>query len=375
MIVQAKRFALVALLLCLISGVAVAQGWEHIGKVDGVTKRNDGAELSSGRAKVRITFVRSGIVRVRVAPNGEFPADHSWGVIQEPEPPNVSVQDGSDSITISSGDTVVSVNKATLVVEMKDAQGNTVVADEPSLPMSWNGDRIRVWKKMPLLENYYGLGDKPGPLNRRNRSFTMWNTDFFGWQESDQPLYKTIPFFIGLNQGRAYGIFFDNAYRSNFNFGLESPDFYSFGSEGGEINYYYLAGPDPKRVVQAFGALTGHTELPPYWTLGFQQSRYSYYPEARVKEIASTFRKKKIPVDAIYLDIDYQKGNAPFTVNREYFPHFEQMVKDLSAEGVHTVLITDLHIKYQPEGGYAPFETGNQQDVFVKKADGSLYVG
>ena len=247
--------------------------------------------------------------------------------------------------------------------------------DEPSLPMAWDGERVRVWKTMPPLENYYGLGDKPGALNRRNRAFAMWNTDAYGFQESTDPIYKTIPFFMGVLDGKAYGIFFDNTYRSNFDFGIASPDYYSFGSEGGEINYYYVAGPDPRKVVQAYVDLTGHTELPPYWTLGFQQSRYSYYPETRVLEVAKTFRDKNIPADAIYLDIDYQRGYAPFTVNRDYFPTFEQMVKDLSAEGFHTVLITDLHIKHDPGHGYKPFDTGLKEDVFVKKADGSLYVG
>ena len=269
----------------------------------------------------------------------------------------------------------MTIQKSPLLVDFSDAQGKAVLSDEPSLPMAWDGERVRVWKKMPLLENYYGLGDKPGALNRRNRAFTMWNTDAYGFQESTDPIYKTIPFFMGVLDGRAYGIFFDNTYRSNFDFGIASPDYYSFGSEGGEINYYYLAGPDPRKVVQTYVDLTGHTELPPYWTLGFQQSRYSYYPEARVLEVAKTFRNKKIPADAIYLDIDYQQGYAPFTVNREYFPTFEQMVKDLSAEGFHTVLITDLHIKFDPDHGYKPFNTGMKEDVFVKKADGSLYIG
>ena len=131
---------------------------------------------------------------------------------------------------------------------------------------------------MPAEENYYGLGDKPGPMNRRNHAFTMWNTDVYGWQESDDPLYKTIPFFIGLRKGMAYGIFFDNTWRSSFDFGKESPDFFSFGAEGGELNYYFFAGPEPKKIVQEFTALVGRTPLPPLWTLGFQQSRYSYYP-------------------------------------------------------------------------------------------------
>ena len=370
-----RRILLIVCLLALSSTPISSQGWDHLGKVDAVSKLSDGVELSSGNAKVRVSFIREGIVRVRVAPHGTFPPDHSWAIVQAPLPPTVSVQDSPTEVKLSSGDVAVTVQKSTLLVAFLDAGGNVVLADEPSMPMAWNGDRIKVCKKMPLLENYYGLGDKPGPLNRRNRSFTMWNTDFFGWQESDQPLYKTLPFFIGMNEGKAYGIFFDNAYRSNFNFGLESPDFYSFGAEGGELNYYYIAGPDPRKVVEAYANLTGHIELPPYWTLGFQQSRYSYFPEARVREIARTFREKKIPADAIYLDIDYQKGYAPFTVNREYFPTFENMIKDLTAEGFHTVLITDLHIKYDPNHGYPPYDSGSKNDVFVKKADGTLYVG
>lgn len=352
-----------------------AQGWQHVGKVDHLETRPDGVELTSGEAKVRVTYVREGIVRVRVAPRGNFPKDESWAIVEKLQPPAVSVKDSSNQVTLSSGDVRVTIHKSPLLVDFADGHGRAVVRDEPSLPMAWDGERVKVWKTMPLLENYYGLGDKPGGLNRRNRAFTMWNTDAYGFQESTDPIYKTIPFFMGILDGKAYGIFFDNTYRSNFDFGIASPDYYSFGSEGGEINYYYVAGPDPRKVVQAYVDLTGHTELPPYWTLGFQQSRYSYYPETRVLEVAKTFRDKKIPADAIYLDIDYQRGYAPFTVNRDYFPTFEQMVKDLSAEGFHTVLITDLHIKHDPGHGYKPFETGLKEDVFVKKADGSLYVG
>jgi alpha-glucosidase len=194
------------------------------------------------------------------------------------------------------------------------------LADQPDLPMAWNGKRIHIWKKMPVDENYFGLGDKAGPMNRRNRSFTNWNTDEFGWQESTDPLYKTIPFFVGLRKGMAYGVFFDNAYRSVFDFGKESPDYFSFGAEGGELNYYFIAGPDPKKIIEQYTAMTGRSPLPPLWTLGYQQCRYSYYPESRVREIVKTLREKKIPADTIYLDIDYQRGYAPFTINRESFP-------------------------------------------------------
>ena len=211
--------------------------------------------------------------------------------------------------------------------------------------MAWNSQRIRIWKKLPPDENYYGLGDKAGPMNHRDHAFLNWNTDAFGWGESTDPLYKTIPFFIGLRKGAAYGLFFDNTYRSSFDFGKESPDYFSFGAEGGELNYYFFAGPDPKKVIAEYTALVGRASLPPLWSLGYQQCRYSYYPEARAREVVRLFREKKIPADVIYFDIDYQQGYAPFTINREYFPHFEQMIADFRAQGFHTIAITDLHIK------------------------------
>ncbi|HKW64186.1 MAG TPA: TIM-barrel domain-containing protein, partial [Candidatus Acidoferrum sp.] len=269
----------------------------------------------------------------------------------------------------------VSIAKSPLLITFSDASGNVLLADEPSLPMAWDGTRVHVWKKMPPDENYYGLGDKAGPMNRRNRAFTNWNTDEFGWQESSDPLYKTIPFFVGLRKGVAYGVFFDNTYRSDFNFGKESRDFFSFGAEGGELNYYFIGGPEPKKVVEQYTAMTGRSPLPPLWSLGYQQCRYSYYPESRAREIVKTFRDKKIPADVIYFDIDYQQGYAPFTINREYFPTFEKMITDFRAQGFHSILITDLHIKKDPNHGYVPYDSGIKNDVFVKNPDGSVFVG
>jgi alpha-glucosidase len=370
------RRLLVALIFTLVLGSGSgAQGWQHLGAVQNVAKLPHGLELTAGSAKLRVTAHRDGVIRVQASPTGAFPKDSSWAVIEPPEPPAVSIEETKEQIRLTAGSMLVLIRKSPLLIDFADASGNVILADEPSLPMAWDGPMIRVWKKMPPNEFYYGLGDKAGPMNRRNRSFTMWNTDAFGWQESTDPLYKAIPFFIGLNKGVAYGIFFDNTYRTSFDFGKEAHDFYSFGSEGGSLDYYYFAGPDPKRIISAYTALVGRSPLPPLWTLGYQQCRYSYYPEARVLEIAKTLRDKKIPADSIYLDIDYQQGYAPFTINRDYFPHFEQMIKDLRSQNFHTILITDLHIKYAPNTGYAPFDSGMKNDVFVKKADGSLYIG
>jgi alpha-glucosidase len=364
------------LLPVLLAPVALlAQGWQHIGNVQKVEKLPDGVELTAGKAKVRVTVFRSGIFRVRVAETGAFPKDFSWAVIETPEPPAVKVDDAKDEVRVTAGNIVARIRKSPLLIDFQRDTGDVLVADDSYLPMAWENGRVHVWKKMPEDEGYYGLGDKAGPMNRRDRAFTMWNTDAYAWRESTDPLYKTIPFFIGLRKGLAYGIFFDNTWRGSFDFGKEGHDFYSFGAEGGEINYYFFAGPTPAKIVQDFTALVGHTKLPPLWALGFQQSRYSYEPEERVYEIAKTFRDKKIPADAIYLDIDYQDKNTPFTINRKEFPTFEKLITDLSAEGFHTVLITDLHIKKELDHGYAPYETGAKEDVFVKRADATTFVG
>jgi alpha-glucosidase len=370
------RWSGVGLLLCAASTCsAAATGWQHIGNVQRVERLKDGVELTAGSAKLRITAFRDGLIRVRLAPQGSFPKDFSWAVIESPDPPAVKIEDGKTELRMTAGQVVVLVKKSPLLITFMNSAGTVLLADEPSLPMAWDGTYIHVWKRMPADENYFGLGDKPGPMNRRNHAYTMWNTDFFGWQESDDPLYKTIPFFIGLRKGTAYGLFFDNTFRSSFDFGKESRDYLSFGADGGELNYYFIAGPEPKNIVQQFTALVGRTPLPPLWSLGYQQSRYSYYPEARAREIVQTLREKKIPADAIYFDIDYQQGNAPFTVNREYFPDFEKMIADFRAQGMRTILITDLHIKKDSGHGYVPYDSGIKQDVFVKNPDGSVYVG
>jgi alpha-glucosidase len=368
------RIVFTVLLVLVWASACAGQGWQPLRPVTATAKLADGVELTAGPAKVRVTVFREGVVRVRVATNGKFAKDVSWAVVESPEPPAVLVEDQGDRVILTCAKTQVTIGKSPLLIRFTDGRGSDVVADEDSLPMAWNGNRFRVWKKLRENESFYGLGDKAGPMNRRGRSFSMWNTDRPGWGETSDPLYITVPFFISLRSGHAYGIFLDNTYRSSFDFGVESSSDYSFGADDGELNYYYFAGPDPQTVVAAYSALVGGSVLPPLWGFGYQQSRWTYTPEARVEEVAARLRRDRIPADAIYLDIDYQMGLAPFTINRSTFPQFEEMVGDLKRNGFHTVLITDLHIKYAPNTGYQALDSGLRDDVFVKRSDGTLYI-
>jgi len=376
---KAMRWTLVATLLCAFVGPAGAAGWRHLGDAGRVDRRPDGVIVRSGPARLQVSVHADGVFRVRLAPDGRLDGDASWAVVQDAQSTNVTIDDTRDAIRVRGDGVTAIVHRSPLRVDFVDDEGRPLLADEASLPMAWlpgeHGTRVRVWKSMPADEHYYGLGDKAGPLDRRGRAFAMWNSESYGWQGTSDPLYKSIPFFIGLRGGVAYGVFFDNTHRGSFDFGKESDGTLSFGAEDGALDYYFIAGPQPAQVIERYTALTGRTPLPPLWSLGFQQSRYTYQPEAKVREIAKQLRDHRIPSDAIYLDIDYQKGYAPFTVDRAKFPDFEKMIADLRRDGLRTVLITDLHIKHDPDNGYAAFDSGMRADAFIRNPDGSLYIG
>ena len=180
------------------------------------------------------------------------------------------------------------------------------------------GARFRVWKRLRDDEHVYGFGEKVGRLDKRGwqlggYALTMWNSDTFGYDSSTDPIYASIPFYLVLRQGRAHGIFLDNTFRSSFDVGHESQGLLAFGASGGELDYYFIDGPSPKEVIERYTRLTGRMPLPPRWALGYQQCRYSYSPDSRVRFIAQSFREKRIPADAIWLDIHYQDGFKPFS--------------------------------------------------------------
>lgn len=330
----------------------------------------NGAEFSAGGTVLRIMALREDVLRVRMWREGHEPEDASWAVLPTARTAQVAVTPAAGGF--ETGALRVTVD-AQLRLTVADKAGHVLQQD--SEPVTWTGNRFRIRKKKSPDEHFFGLGDKPGPLDRAGQAFVMWNTDSFGWQESTDPIYKSIPFFISFQSGAAMGVLFDNTWRSFFDFGRELPDAYSFGAPDGPIDYYLLYGPEPKRVVESYAWLTGPTPLPPLWSLGFQQSRYSYEPESRLMEVANKLRADHIPADALYLDIDFQEKNRPFTVDQIKFPKFSQMVSDLARQQFHLVVITDLHIAHLPNAGYAPYDSGAAGDHFVKNSDGTTYVG
>ncbi len=335
----------------------------------------NGIEVQAGDLRLKVVALRDDVLRVTAARGRSFPEDASWAVLPGARHSSVPVEidRGNDRFGFHTHALTVEVDKEALRLTVRDLAGN--VLNQDARPVRFDGDAFRICKEMPLDEHYFGLGDKTGPLDRRNEAFTLWNTDAYRFQESTDPIYKSIPYFMTFRAGRAVGVLLDNTWRTSFDFGKESAGIYSFGAAEGPLDYYLFYGPSPKQVVETYAWLTGTPPLPPLWSLGFQQSRYSYMSQARVLEVANRFRTDSIPADAIYLDIDYQEKNRPFTVDRTAFPDLPGMIAQLKAENFHVVAITDLHIANLPNRNYFPYDSGIAGDHFVKNLNGTIYTG
>jgi alpha-glucosidase len=364
-----------ALLLLLVAIPARGQ-WTALGEMPRPSRQGNALRFENAQAVAVITALSPDVIRVRVTPGREG-RDHSYAVINRNfgDPGATFSIEPARSI-ISTSALRVSIQHAPFRVAFATSAGQSLDEDDRQRGAAFFGTAIRVWKRLRDDEHIYALGEKNGPLDKRGwklggYSFTMWNSDTFGYDASTDPIYVSVPFYIDLRKGVAYGIFLDNTFRSNFDIGHQTEGVLSFGAEGGALDYYFIYGPDPKEVIGRYTALTGRMPLPPLWSLGYHQCRYSYYPEKKVRFIADNFRVRSIPADAIWLDIHYQDSYKPFTWDRQRFPDPARMISDLRKEGFRTVVIVDPHPK--KESGYAPYDSGLAGDHFVKNADGSIY--
>ncbi|MBY0433402.1 MAG: DUF5110 domain-containing protein, partial [Cyclobacteriaceae bacterium] len=203
--------------------------------------------------------------------------------------------------------------------------------------------------------------------------YQNWNTDAYAYHSGSDPLYCSMPFYIGLHHGRQYGIFLDNSHKTFFNFGASNNRFSSFAADAGEMNYYFIHGNSVAEIIQHYTWLTGRIQLPPKWSIGYQQCRYSYYPDKEVLNIASTFREKQIPADAIVMDIHYMDKYKIFTWDAKNFSDPKKLIDTIKAQGFEIVLMCDPGIKV--EKGYGAYDDGIANDVFVKYPDGENYAG
>ena len=328
---------------------------------------------------LELTVLRDSMIRFRYATEHAFEPDFSYAISKEVITGynNLKVKEEIPEYVVETSKIRIYINKSNLKVQIHDLDDMPINEDDTGFHWEENydygGNVVKMTKATQTGESFYGMGDKASHTNLKGKRVSNWVTDSYAYGKDQEPLYKSIPFYVGLHNEMAYGIFFDNSFGTYFDFAHEKRNLTSFWADGGEMNYYFFFGPKISQVVEAYTDLTGVPELPPMWALGFHQSKWSYYPEKRVKQLAANFRKHRIPCDAIYLDIDYMEGFRCFTWNHRRFPNPKKMIAELEEDGFKTVTMIDPGLKIDRD--YWVYKQAMDHDYFCKRADGPHFKG
>ena len=222
-----------------------------VGNVTAVARPRPNAVLltTSSRAKVSVEFFDINVVRIRMAPSGKFERDLSYAIdyFNERHTPRVNVAETPTLITLTNfyGSKVL-INRSPFSIKIADENGETVIEDDPRHPTTFDletGEIETTKLRRSEVETYYGFGEKAfAEMSRNGKSIVNWNTDTFSYPIGTDPIYHSIPFFYALYDGRAYGPFFNNTFRTWFDMGKRSPERYSFGADGGELDYFVFTG-------------------------------------------------------------------------------------------------------------------------------------
>lgn len=217
----------------------------------------------------------------------------------------------------------------------------------------------------------YGTGEVTGPLLRNGKTITLWNTDSYGYyKDGGRRLYQSHPWVLGINaDGSAFGVLADNTWKEE----LILNDSIHFISEGKPFRIFIIHGISPQEVLKSFSDLTGKMPLPPLWSLGYQQCRFSYVPDSRIKEIADTFRLKKIPCDVIWVDIDYMERFKVFTFDKKLMNDPADVNRYLHVKGFKSIWMIDPGVKAEKD--YGVYESGTVKNLWVTDKYGKTFKG
>jgi alpha-glucosidase len=259
------------------------------------TERKAPLELVTAAGVLRLSVLAPGVVRVLLKRSSSTRVLASFAVEASMQASSVPYQleERDGVLFVRTSELGVRISKQPLRVALLDVQG--AVLSEQAAPIAWQDAGWACSWRLARGEQVYGLGDKVKGFDRRGQAFELWNTDAYGWKPDADPLYKSLPFLLFLNQGQAHGLFIDSPARAQLDVGKAVSDQFSYLAEAGDsLDYYLLSGPDPKRVVESYASLTGRMPLPPRWALGYHQSRYSYLSETEARSVAARLRADAI---------------------------------------------------------------------------------
>jgi alpha-glucosidase len=359
--------------------------YEPLGAAELLDHDDRGLRVRAGSTTVEVAALAPDLFRVGMFPAGGPPTYDSEGVAKEDwGTVEVSMQESDEELTLSTTAATARISLNPLRIGFADPSGREFAVDDEELGMGAVetpgadvfseplGSPVRLYKRREHGEKYFGCGERTSGLEKTGSHQIFYNVDPpLGHTASFNNLYSSIPFTFSITNGNAHGLFFDNTHRVEFDLALEDENRAYYGAEGGAIVYYVFCGPTPRDVVDRYTELTGRTPMPPLWTLGNQQCRYSYMNEEEVREVARGFRERDIPCDVIYLDIHYMDGYRVFTWNQDRFPDPRLLISDLRKQGFRVVTIVDPGVKV--DENYSVYIEGRKRDLFCKTREGEEY--
>ncbi len=332
----------------------------------------DGADILlqiRGKARVQISILADDLARVRIAPKSILSPNLSRAVVKTDWPSvPIELEDHPDHLVVATSTMQLVIRKQPFVLECLDPNGNLIVSDDPARRIRWSERKTEVFKVTQPGEKYVGLGWRPHGLIRNGTRFVMRN-----WPSYDPPetFHSGVPLWYGLRNSKAYAVFFDDTSWGTIDVGATSPDWISFRNLGGNLDYYLFAGPTMPGILDRFTELTGRPFMPPRWAIGYHQCRWSYTPQSQLLEIAAQFRRRKIPCDCLYLDIDYMPGGHALAFDPATFPDPAGMLRRLHKQGFRVIAnISPLLIIDDPK-----YAEATQRGHLLKTAKGRIHIG
>ncbi|NUQ36994.1 MAG: DUF4968 domain-containing protein [Caldilineales bacterium] len=333
--------------------------------------RSPTLHLHCAGGDAHITLVSDHIIRVQAAPAGVEIDAFSYAVLLDPAPTAAACRQEPAFIEVSTPAMRLRITQNPLTLHFQDAQGRDLGGAITDL--GWTPAGGQCAQRLPADMHCYGLGERAFPLTLRGRRYQLYTQDPAGYAPGDDPLYINIPFLVAWHGGQMFGLLYDNPAQGALDLGAADPDSLRYQIASPHLRFDCILGPTPAALLAHYTALTGRMHLLPRWTLGYQQSRWSYETAAEVRQIAAQFRRRRLPCDAIHLDIDYMDGFRCFTWNPETFPDPTGLVADLHAQDFKVVAMIDPGIKVDP--AYSVCAAGVAGDMFCKLPDGTLFHG
>ncbi|MFO8017606.1 MAG: glycoside hydrolase family 31 protein [Promethearchaeia archaeon] len=353
--------------------------FKSAGNIKKVEEIERGLSLEFESAKGKIHIFSPELLQFVMTFNEEFDLKHSYAVIkplEEWDKCEYDIDISSKRITITTDSLICTIarnpysllinenkpNEKVLCEDLKNSFGACVHQEEGI---------VRSYKKLKKKTHFYGFGEKSGPLDKKGEHLIMHGRD--SPYKAKGPLYQNHPYFIQIRDGIAHGLFLDNISKTTFDMGNKNSEEYYFDVDTGDLNYYFIYGPTIDDILNRYTELTGRIEMPPKWSIGYHQCRYSYENKEEIKEITSKFREHSIPCDTIWFDIHYMRGYRTFTFDHDRFPDPEAIMKDLKQNGFKPVVIVDPGIKVDED--YQIYQELIKNEYYTPKENGEPSIG